>query len=102
MTHNELSDESFLALNGYEVDVPEDKPWGERTKTCHFCLIALDKDRKVQNLYHDSIFIDRNADKVEIAKDRAPIVRRYDTEFISSLMEQARADGFYVTYNHPV
>ena len=100
--HNDLTDESFLALNGYEVDIPEDKPWDEYTKTCHFCLIAVDKDRTVQNIYHDSIFIDQNADKVEIAGDRAPIVRRYDPEFISELMEQARADGFFVSYNHPV
>lgn len=102
VTHNDLSDGEFLALNGYEVDIPEDKPWGERTKTCHFCLIALDRDRTVQNIYHDSIFIDQNADKVEIAKDRAPIVRRYDPEFISSLMKEAREDRFFVTYNHPV
>lgn len=103
INHNDLSDGDFLALNGYEVDIPEeDKPWDEYTKTCHFCLIALDKDRTVQNIYHDSIFIDRNVDKADIARDREPIVRRYDPELISEIMEEARADGFFVTYNHPV
>ena len=102
LNHSYLSDDSFLALNGYEVDIPEDKPWGEHTKTCHFCLIALDGERTVQRIYHDSVFIDKNADRVELAKDREPIVRKYDPEFISSLMKEAREDGFFVTYNHPV
>ena len=102
LPHNELADENFLPLNGYEVDIPEDKPWGFTTKTCHFCLIALDKDRTLQKIYHDSIYIDRIKDKVDIDKSREPIKRVYDQEFISSLMEEARKDGFFVTYNHPV
>ena len=102
LTHNDLADEDFLPLNGYEIDIPEDKPWSRYIKTCHFCLIALDRDRTVQNIYHDSVYIDRNADKVDLAKDRAPIKRRYDPEFISALMKEAREDRFFVTYNHPV
>ena len=102
LTHNDLADEDFLPLNGYEIDIPEDKPWSNYIKTCHFCLIALDRDRTVQNIYHDSVYIDRNADKVDLAKDRAPITRRYDPELISALMQEAREDGFFVTYNHPV
>lgn len=102
LTHNDLADEDFLPLNGYEIDIPEDKPWSNYIKTCHFCLIALDRDRTVQNIYHDSVYIDRNADKVDLAKDRAPITRRYDPEWISALMQEAREDGFFVTYNHPV
>ena len=100
--HNDLSDENFLALNGYEVDIPEDKPWGEFTKTCHICLIALDKNRTAQRIYHDSVFIDQNAGKVDIDRSHPPIVRRYDVDFISGLMNEARDDGFFVTYNHPV
>ena len=102
LTHNDLADEDFLPLNGYEIDIPEDKPWSNYIKTCHFCLIALDRDRTVQNIYHNSVYIDKNADKVDLAKDRAPITRRYDPEFISALMKEAREDGFFVTYNHPV
>ena len=102
LTHNDLADEDFLPLNGYEIDIPEDKPWSRYIKTCHFCLIALDRDRTVQNIYHNSVYIDRNADKVDLAKDRAPITRRYDPEFISALMQEAREDRFFVTYNHPV
>lgn len=102
VTHNDLADENFLPLNGYEIDIPEDKPWDEHAKTCHFCLIALDKDRTVQNLYHDSIFIDKNSDKADVAKDRPPFVRVYDTEAISKIMNEARNDRFFVTYNHPV
>ena len=102
LTHNDLADADFLPLNGYEVDIPEDKPWGRDTRTCHFCLIALDRDRTVQRIYHDSVYIDRNADRADLDRSCQPIVRRYDPDFISSLMKQAREDGFFVTYNHPV
>ncbi|MBE6645406.1 MAG: PHP domain-containing protein [Ruminococcaceae bacterium] len=101
--HNDLAEENFLPLNGYELDIPEnDKPWGVSAKTCHLCLIALDKERTKQNIYHESVFIDRNAEMTDIAEDRAPIERKYDPEFISNLIKEAREDGFFVTYNHPV
>ncbi|MBO5285331.1 MAG: PHP domain-containing protein [Clostridia bacterium] len=102
INHNDLADDNFLPLNGYEIDITEDKPWGTTTKTCHFCLIALDRERTLQKIYHDSIYIDKNADKVDIDKTRAPIKRVYDHKFISLLMQEARNDRFFVTYNHPV
>lgn len=46
--HNDLSDPDFLVLNGCEpgVDEPMVHPdRGRKVKTCHFCVIALDKNR---------------------------------------------------------
>lgn len=102
VTHNDLADEEFLPLNGYEIDVPEEGTWDEHKKTCHFCMIALDRDRTVQRIYHDSVFIDQNRDQVELDPEREPISRRYDADFINGLMEDGRNDRFFVTYNHPI
>ena len=100
--HNELSDNDFLALNGYEIDISENKPWGPDTKTCHFCLIALDKDTELQKVYCKSVHIDKNMHIARLAPDSEPFERKYDAPFISEIMKKARDEGFFVTYNHPV
>ncbi|MBQ6823562.1 MAG: PHP domain-containing protein [Clostridia bacterium] len=100
--HNELAEEGFLPLNGYEIDIPEDRPWDEVAKTCHTCFIALDPERTVQKIYHDSVFIDQNRDRVQLAADREPVIRRYDPAFINAVMAEGRQDGFFVIYCHPV
>ena len=41
VTHNDLSDENFLALNGYELDIGEGKVEGRTSKTCHICFVSL-------------------------------------------------------------
>ena len=43
--HHDLSDEHFLALVGYEMEVDQPRPAGAPyAKTCHMCLIALSPD----------------------------------------------------------
>lgn len=78
--HQDLNDDGFLALNGYEIDITEqtpDTPWPFR-RTCHICLIAK-------------------------TPDKAPIelVRTYDPENINAVIRRAKDAGFFVTYNHP-
>lgn len=101
INHNYLTDDKFLALNGYEIDIAEIKPLKPRTKTCHFCLIALDRDRTLQRLYCESRFIDGNPDWTDVSKDDEPFNTTYDTASISDIMQRAKDDGFFVTYNHP-
>ena len=76
-----LTDESFLALDGYEVDVYEED-CGTRAyhKTCHFCLVAKKPGMSQPDLGDEDT---------------------YTPENISRLMEEARRKGFFVTYNHP-
>ncbi|MBQ8849930.1 MAG: PHP domain-containing protein [Clostridia bacterium] len=102
LTHNDLADEDFLPLNGYELAFGESKVWTESPKTCHTCFIALDKDRTAQNIYYNSKHFEANKDKVDIPVDKERIHREYSPEFISKIMTEGRRDGFFVTYNHPV
>ncbi len=103
--HNDLTDDNFLALNGYEIEVgfTYDIKFRE-LKICHFCLIALDPEMNTQYFYHRTRpvnFKDEyrhliNADEktLDFETERTP-------ECISMMMKTARDNGFFVTYNHP-
>lgn len=100
--HNELSDDSFIALNGYELDISEGKIEGRSSKTCHICFVATDKDRTVQRIFYDCRHYRNNLEWLSLDPEREPLTREYSTEFISDIMKQGAEDGFFVTYNHPV
>ena len=102
LTHNDLTDKDFIALNGYELDVTESKPWSTSPRTCHTCFISIDKDKTEQRLYYNNKFLEAQRDKVNIPEGVTNFHREYNHEFISWLMEKGREEGFFVTYNHPV
>ena len=78
--HNDLTDDNFLALNGYEADISEPGGWSLVMKTCHLCAIALDKN-------------------ISDAPSCTGI--NYDGESISAYIKACKEAGFFVTYNHP-
>ena len=80
--HPELNDENFLALHGTELEViePVDDPDFNYKKACHLCMIALDP----------SIPALPKFERWE-----------YTGECLSEVMQTARDNGFFVTYNHP-
>lgn len=90
VTHNELTDEHFVALNGYEMDIAEIRDGSDNRlgKTCHVCFIAGTPQRDFRPKFHDDI------GEIEGVKD-------YSVDCISRMMETGREDGFFVTYNHP-
>ena len=82
--HKELTDDNFLALAAYEVDMNEwpDRPNGfDRVKTYHL------------NLYDKQPALDKEAVLPE---------RRYgDMDYLNHYIESMRQKGFLVCYNHP-
>ena len=105
--HHELTDERFLALTGYEMEVNE--PDGGRPfnllKTCHMCFIALEPEKEEQVCYHRSKYLFGGAvkyrDKVKFDETLPDYERVYSHEGISEMMKMGREGGFFVTYNHP-
>ena len=63
--HPELCDESFLALNGFEIECnePYDKtPYDfNAVKTCHFCCVALDPENVIQPCWSGKRYLFGNA-----------------------------------------
>lgn len=110
LQHNDLTDESFLALNGYEMEVNQLKANATLasgvSKTCHMCLIALDPDMVTPVCWHREKYLFRNAvnHRSEVKNDESlpDYERVYSGQGISEMMTLGREHGFFVTYNHPM
>ena len=104
--HDELGDDDFLILHGFEMEInePKDEPF-YKIKTCHICFIALDEDNLIQPFWHRSKYLIHNAPKnahlVKFDENEPDFEREYTPECISYIMQTARKKGFFVTYNHP-
>ena len=104
--HSELTSDSFLALNGFEVEINEEKtvPFAD-IKTCHICFIACTPDNLVHPLWHRSQYLFGNAPKyshlVKFDRNLPDYVRHYDSKTINHMIKTGIENGFFVTYNHP-
>lgn len=105
--HSDLSDDKFLALNGYEMNIDEEteeKSW-EESRTCHLCYIALEPDNLTQVCYHREKYFYGGAadykDQLKYDESQPDYERYYTTECINDMIAQGRDNGFFVTYNHP-
>lgn len=105
ISHSELNDPEFLALNGFEVEITEPGVDFTFARTCHICFIALEPDNLIQPCWHRSAYQFGNAvsyrDKVQFDDTLPDYVREFNGKKISEMMHIARDKGFYVTYNHP-
>lgn len=103
--HPELTDEQFVALNGYEMEIDEVRQDGKQGKCCHMCLVALEPDNIKQVCWHRSKYLFGNArnfgEQVQFL-DEPDYERTFTHECISDMMRRGREAGFFVTYNHPV
>ena len=102
---NELCDEDFIALNGFEVEINEPN-WKSKytVKACHICFVALDPENITQPFWSEKyLFGNAKANASLVKKDESEpeYIRYYTGEAISKMMQEGREKGFYVTYNHP-
>lgn len=108
LPHPELCDDSFLALNGFEVETNAAHEAGvsfDLVKTCHFCCIALDPETVIQPCWHRKHYLFGNAvnqrELVKFDESQPDYVRSHTSEGITDHMTKVREAGFFVTYNHP-
>lgn len=104
LSHDELNDEGFLALNGFEADFNEEteNKHGFK-KCCHICFVALEADNLTQPCWHEK-YVRGNARNYidKVVKDENERYERYFTaDSINEMMRICREKGFFVTYNHP-
>lgn len=105
--HNNLTDENFLALNGFEVEIIN--RYGNAllrdVARCDLCMIALEPDNFIQPCWHRTRYIWGNAenyrDQVQFDENEKNYTRSYTPEGVNDMMETCRKKGFFVTYNHP-
>ena len=109
ITHNDLTDDDFLVLNGYEIEVgqplSEASPITGNQKTCHMCLIATEPGMQTPVCWHREKYIPAKSlphkDEVKFDPDEPDYIRVYSHEGVSDMMRLGRENGFFVTYNHP-
>lgn len=107
LSHQDLTDGEFLALNGLEFEMNErrDAEFLDR-KSTHICLIALEPDNLKQVCYNreKSYFIGNGAeykDQIQFYEDEPDYYRNHTCEDVSYVIKMGRERGFFVTYNHP-
>lgn len=109
ITHNDLTDDNFLVLNGYEMEVNQAKDDATlvtgQFKTCHMCLIATRPNMETPVCWHREKYIPQKSqhskDKVKFDPNVPDYTRVYSHEGVSDMMRLGRENGFFVTYNHP-
>ncbi len=104
--HDELNDESFLALHGYEMEFSDRWSKDESYKTCHICLIQRDPENLKQVCWHrEKYAVIGNAgkykDAVQFDENEPDFEREHTAENINAVIKAGREHGFFVTYNHP-
>ena len=103
--HNDLSDENFLALNGYELAVNENRPGKDFqfVKTYHLNLYAETPAAVCPPCFNENnIWIEHSKQYVteEMRQIRYPL--RYSVADINEIVRRSNESGFFVCYNHPV
>jgi len=93
VTHNELSDESFLALNGVENAADEHGKPQFFDRCCDICFISLSPDRKLHPFQNENNVIGDG--------EYSPFTPEYCTEDINAMIKTGTENGFFATYNHP-
>lgn len=105
--HPELCDESFIALNGFEVQFkgPIRSPGVANEKACHICFIAKSPDINEQPCWNEKYAYIGNAkshiNEVSVDSETNGFMREYTPECINKLISICRDKGFFATYNHP-
>ncbi len=107
ITHNDLTDDKFLALNGMELDIVDESKLSRFKMTCHLCFIAKSKEESRQPYFRIGYEIEKNENgnrwacqtKRNPEDDYADFP--YDPALINEVAKEVRAKGFFVTYNHP-
>ncbi|MBP5466056.1 MAG: hypothetical protein J6Y43_00630, partial [Clostridia bacterium] len=101
VTHNDLSDDKFLAITAVEMDISDGKPNHQFDKTYHLNFYSKDKDKTVSAIFNDKN-IGNSSKYVTDEMRKHSFVGEYSTECINEVIKRMSEDGFLATYNHPV
>ena len=107
ITHDELTDERFVALNGYETAIKEFNgiSTGKRPmmKVHHLCFIKRRPKDGVAFCFYPENFTPGNCKAYipEIKYTGVPCQYEYTPAFFAHLVDEAHAHGCLVHYNHP-
>lgn len=107
ISHEDLCDDEFIALHGYEVAIKQDltQHSGLFMKVLHFNMIAKSQDNLCMPLFfannpscpgNSKEWMDKFA-KYEKVIDET----QYNIDWINSYLKEISSGGYLITYNHP-
>ena len=99
--HNELTDDSFVALNGYELNVPTSAH--RALRSFHINFIAETPDISVMPGY-DPVYVWQTNAKAYIGQVQGVEpsgFRDFSPEWLNRLIKAGNDNGFLVSLNHP-
>ena len=109
LTHHDLSDDEFIALSGFELELNANYPSGKDYRASHICFIAGDRKNDVHPLWNpECAYIGNSPDYHHLVKydpdgyEQERSVRSNSPEYVNAAVKRAKEKGFFVTYNHPV
>ena len=107
ISHSDLTDDNFLALNGFEIGINDiNAPSYVEGQTVHICLISLSQDNLIHPVWHRTKYLFANAvnyrNKVQYDENKPDFEKEYTPECVNKIISEGRNNGFFVTYNHPV
>lgn len=104
LPHKDLTDENFLALHGYELEIHSDTEPVSHSKKTHLNLIALTDDNLFQIAYHRSKYVKGNMracrENADFDKSLPDFERVHSPSGVSEIMQIAKDNGYFVIYNH--
>lgn len=101
LRHNELTDEKFVALNGYELNIPT--PDHRALRCFHINFIAENPDISVMPGF-DPMYVFQPGAKPYIGQVEGAEpsgFRDFSPEGMNRLIQAGRENGFLVSFNHP-
>lgn len=99
--HSDLDDEDFLAITGMEYGFVEKEDYFT-SKTIEFNFFAKDRYNVKQVCFDPSCVIHGELWRAETAERVGPVYHReYTLESMQYVIDQAKANGFLVSLNHP-
>ena len=99
--HNDLSDERFLALTGYEISIFESLPGKCDIRVYHLNLLSKDPENDISPVF-PLVDIDQNRALATKEMMQYNYPRKYSQECVNDIIENAHREGFLVSLNHTV
>lgn len=103
--HNELNDEDFLTIPGYEMQTYGDMELPKRLRrVSHMNFYPKDPQNRQMPFYNfdDVMRLDKTPDISKAVYDGdGKEKKEYSVEGLNQLIHKAKAAGFIVSYNHP-
>ena len=102
--HNDLTDESFVAINSCEFAINEKKGKDfQFIKTYHVNFYAMNDQIDVVPCFHiKNIWLTQSLPYVTDKMKNINYPKEYSVECINQMIELGNENGFLVCYNHPV